>query len=960
MTWEIMKNCLLFAVWILFSCDLCCRLVRGLDCGYPGSPAFGRPHPVREVYKPGEAVSFTCAHGYSLQGPMQRVCTHNGTWAGPLPLCDRSLSSVNQVASSRQTLTSYPASQAVDGDPRTCTYTDKLRPRWVRIDMRTQQRVRAVALTVPSGIYSQDAAQLTIYAISVRDSTTASYHKCAAFNGKFSATTLKLSCAGGEVEGRYIHVEDNRNKVDYFSLCEIQVYVNKGSYDCGEAERPAHAYSVRTESGAVNYRCVYGYKLEGPSTRHCLQEGQWSMHQPICRATFHSIFFSRSKVRTFTSVLLGLDCGYPGSPAFGRPHPVREVYKPGEAVSFTCAHGYSLQGPMQRVCTHNGTWAGPLPLCDRSLSSVNQVASSRQTLTSYPASQAVDGDPRTCTYTDKLRPRWVRIDMRTQQRVRAVALTVPSGIYSQDAAQLTIYAISVRDSTTASYHKCAAFNGKFSATTLKLSCAGGEVEGRYIHVEDNRNKVDYFSLCEIQVYVNKGSYDCGEAERPAHAYSVRTESGAVNYRCVYGFKLEGPSTRHCLQEGQWSMHQPICREIICPHLGEVDHGRIHYVGRKRDQLTLGTMANVSCEYGYRTTGGPLQCEESGRWSRGNLSCQPVECGMPSVRHESEQYILLNGTRYGSVALLRCEDREALILCREDGMWSVPELDCSIYNNLSKLGLVEEEQNDVPTGIVIGMAVVVLFLLLVVILVLLLKRRKVLRRNSTESLPSKDTGSTLTPNSPQPYENDAFYATIPVDSTGEPIESKKNFMSTILFTRKKNTSDSESKKSPHDKKKDSEDSSGTTSSIYEEIGSKKNLCKEKKASDPSGQIQADPEDSQPVYAQVDLDEKRRSRLVKSLCERFDPVDPPPWEVTYRSEAAPSFDDVDLEPIKLRELPPIPDDSGSDITYASLCIPLEPPTLMRNNDIYEDTISVADTNGGQMKDNDIYLAKAAPKS
>ncbi|XP_035214984.1 sushi, von Willebrand factor type A, EGF and pentraxin domain-containing protein 1-like [Stegodyphus dumicola] len=373
----------------------------------------------------------------------------------------------------------------------------------------------------------------------------------------------------------------------------------------------------------------------------------------------------------------GLECGYPGAPAFGRPHPVKESYNPGEAVSFTCVQGYALQGPFQRVCMPNGTWVGPIPLCDRSLSSVEHQASSRQTLISYPANLSIDGDRETCAYTDKMRPRWIRIDMRRSQRVRAVAITIPNGIYSRDAAQLTIYAISVRDSTTASYHKCADFNGRFSSRTLKLSCAGGEVEGRYIHVEDKRNRVNYFSLCEVEVYANKGSYDCGEAERPTHAYSVRTETGAINYRCVYGYRLEGPPIRHCLQNGQWSLYQPICREIICPYLNEIEHGRIFYSGRKRDQLTLGTIANVSCDYGYRITGNPLQCEEDGSWSKGNLTCQPIECGMPFARHESEQYILLNGTtNYESIALLKCGDQEAILICREDGTWSIPELDCA--------------------------------------------------------------------------------------------------------------------------------------------------------------------------------------------------------------------------------------------------------------------------------------------
>lgn len=238
------------------------------------------------------------------------------------------------------------------------------------------------------------------------------------------------------------------------------------------------------------------------------------------------------------------------------------------------------------------------------------------------------------------------------------------------------------------------------------------------------------------------------------------------------------------------------------------------------------------------------------------------------------------------------------------------------------------------------------------------RRKNFRRNSTDSLPSKETGSTLAANSPQPYENDAFYATIPVDNQ-EPVETKKNFMSTILFTKKKssdestNNSSSTTTSSSNDKK-DSIDSTSTQGCIYEEIGAKhkkKNkltFSRNGKTSSPMSNGE-----SQPVYAQVDLDEKRRCRMVKSLTDvdqHFEPVDPPPWESTYIAEEAPSFDDVDLEPIKLRELPPIPDDSGSDITYASLCIPLDPPSLVGQSESYEHCRT--QSLGSIMKDNELY--------
>lgn len=226
----------------------------------------------------------------------------------------------------------------------------------------------------------------------------------------------------------------------------------------------------------------------------------------------------------------------------------------------------------------------------------------------------------------------------------------------------------------------------------------------------------------------------------------------------------------------------------------------------------------------------------------------------------------------------------------------------------------------------------------------LHRRKVFRRSSTDSLPSKETGSTLAANSPQPYENDAFYATIPVDNQC-PADSKKSFMSTILLTKKKNPESN----SISTEKKDSVDST-STGCIYEEIGAKNK--KKSKFSLPlkSQDVVSTNSDSQPVYAQVDLDEKRRSRLVKSLTDRFEPEDSPPWENTYRAEEAPTFDDVDLEPIKLRELPPIPDDSGSDITYASLCLPLDPPSLVRPSELYDEP--KMESSVSIMKENELY--------
>lgn len=682
----------------------------------------------------------------------------------------------------------------------------------------------------------------------------------------------------------------------------------------------------------------------------------------------------------------GLNCGYPGSPAFGRPHPLKDTYRPGEFVSYTCTLGYSLQGHISRQCQENGTWSGVLPVCDTSISSVNHVASSRATLSLYTPDKAIDGDRTSCTYTDKKKPRWIRVDLKEPYLIQAVAVTVPKNIYATSSAQFTIYIISVRDRSIASYHKCAYLNGKFFTETVKLTCSGGSIYGQYIHIEDNRNDVDYFSICEIDVFVKRDSYECGQAERPIQSFNLNPEAGLVQYRCVYGYRLEGPSARRCLPNGQWSNEQPVCREISCPSLSNIEHGSIHYTGVVHGRLTLGTSANFSCDYGYQLAGvTSLACTATGEWSEGFASCQPIDCEVPPVRNTNERYIIMNGTTtYGSMVLLYCGDspdegsQSVVRTCREDGMWSPVDMECTPQNMLAKLGLVDEVESALPTGLIVGMVIVVLLLLASFLLIFLIKRKGLLRGESNHSLPSKGTSSSCvgsTNGKPTLYDNDTFYASIAVENingkhsdTAEtketraqndanPGPNKKGILSAILSAKRKGFRNNSQETDRN------EESSAATNGVcvYEEIGQRPNLRDKKKFKGRGQTLNITP-GVPPIYAQVDLEEKRKSRLVKSLCDKFD-CDTLPADGQYHSVEAPTFDELDSEPVKLRELPPIPtDDDESSVTYASLSRPPEPPESdiipMRDNEIYcggiYSSAQDCDSNG-VIKDNELYSVR-----
>ena len=53
------------------------------------------------------------------------------------------------------------------------------------------------------------------------------YHLCSTFDGVFSTQSLILVCNQGS-SGHILHIEDMLNSLDYFGICEVEVFVYKG------------------------------------------------------------------------------------------------------------------------------------------------------------------------------------------------------------------------------------------------------------------------------------------------------------------------------------------------------------------------------------------------------------------------------------------------------------------------------------------------------------------------------------------------------------------------------------------------------------------------------------------------------------------------------------------------------------------------------------------------------------
>ena len=188
-------------------------------------------------------------------------------------------------------------------------------------------------------------------------STSSKYHKCATFRGVFSSKTIVVQCAknAGGLKGNFLQIEDDYPQLEYFGLCEVDIFVEREKYECGQVEVPANGYVVNHElennTQLVEYHCHEGHRLIGRPNRTChLKTGQWVTEEPYCE---------RITCDTPKSLLNGLYRIY------GDDYDMPVV---GTRTVYECLPGFTLVGNNNtRVCDTNGDWSGSSPFCERKL-----------------------------------------------------------------------------------------------------------------------------------------------------------------------------------------------------------------------------------------------------------------------------------------------------------------------------------------------------------------------------------------------------------------------------------------------------------------------------------------------------------------------------------------------------------------------------------------------------------------
>ncbi|CAG0901159.1 unnamed protein product [Darwinula stevensoni] len=253
----------------------------GLRCGLPGQPANGWIINKATFYFYRGLTTYQCADGFVLFGSSQRMCLENGMWNGTVPTCEFDLAH-GKASQQSLTLMNYRSDLAVDGDPETCSYTqrNKKSSRWWLVNLGRRYNVTYVGIRIERGTYQA----FTVFVMDVQEEKPALYQECVRFSGTFPLETMMFRCNRAlGTTGQIVYIRDERQTEEHLRLCEVQVFASQEWMPCGDPEQPIYS-SVNWTENQAHYSCLPGFTLKGETVRNCLADGQWSSSPPTCVA----------------------------------------------------------------------------------------------------------------------------------------------------------------------------------------------------------------------------------------------------------------------------------------------------------------------------------------------------------------------------------------------------------------------------------------------------------------------------------------------------------------------------------------------------------------------------------------------------------------------------------------------------------------------------------------------------
>ncbi|XP_037338624.2 sushi, von Willebrand factor type A, EGF and pentraxin domain-containing protein 1 isoform X3 [Pungitius pungitius] len=202
--------------------------------------------------------------------------------------------------------------------------------------------------------------------------------------------------------------------------------------------------------------------------------------------------------------------------------------------------------------------------------------------------------------------------------------------------------------------------------------------------------------------------DCGAPPSLPHSHPMWGHGSRMGtevvYQCNSGFHNVGTgNVSTCTSAGQWEGPSMLCQEIVCGSPPMIESTEQVWDGHS----TPGSTVLYVCKEGFYYKHGLniSTCNENGQWTPPTLTCQDILCGDPPVLPHTGH--IWNGSfRPGSIVTYYCKigfypsDGNNMSVCSINGYWtktniSCKEVDCGVpppipnsiplWDNVSTLG-----------------------------------------------------------------------------------------------------------------------------------------------------------------------------------------------------------------------------------------------------------------------------------
>ncbi|XP_041117630.1 sushi, von Willebrand factor type A, EGF and pentraxin domain-containing protein 1 isoform X2 [Polyodon spathula] len=581
-----------------------------ISCGPPFIPEDGTMAGTKYTYQ--QQVEYSCNPGFVLEGDSVSSCLANGSWSYAQPVC-------------RPVVCSRP-SAILNGEAVGSEFGYKGVVKYHCKEGYTLQG-KSNLVCQGNGTWDVEAPRCVPVICDPPEDISHGYVNGSSFS--YGDLVHYICFPGYELTGSAIlKCSTNGSWTGQLPLCQPCVcqppVIENGvvlgkDYNCGNQ---------------VQFQCREGFRILGPSEATCESGGSWNPGFPYCGE---------------------IQCAAPPSVPNAFINGSSSLYQ--NAITYKCMSGYVMTSNSHVICTENGIWSKPYPICEPvACGSPPSVSNAKIIGDAYTFGNKVqyrclkgyeletEADTQSCLQDGA----WSTHDIRCKPQSCPLPLNLMKNLIIT-GTEFTLN------------------------SSITLSCvAGYQLLGDYISVcQPNGTWTPLFSS-DSCVPVS-----CEKPSPPQNGIVIGTRyhfMDNVLYMCHAGYEIQGDAERICQANKVWSGKQPVCAKVSCGKPASVEHGSV-----QGNDYMLGGEAVYSCNPGFELQGHSRStCKANKQWSPAAPQCVQKSCGTPPSVENA--VALATGDTYRNNISFVCSSGFHLagpqnITCQANGSWSTPTPVC---------------------------------------------------------------------------------------------------------------------------------------------------------------------------------------------------------------------------------------------------------------------------------------------